>query len=90
MGKSLRATMSGFAQIMQRIDRYEFRGLVKKHDHEKGARGFSSDAQFQSMLFAQISGSDSLRSIENAFKSLRGEHNHLGLPPNPVSRSTLA
>jgi hypothetical protein len=90
MLKTLRATMSAFAQIAQHLNRDEFNALVRKHGHDKGAKGFSSWAQFLSMVFAQIAGCDSLRSIQNAFKSLMGEHNHLGLPPDPVAKSTLA
>ena len=67
MNNNLRATMSGFAQIVQYVNTAEFDRLVSKHEHDKGAKGFSSRTQFLSMLFAQIAGCDSLRSVENAF-----------------------
>lgn len=75
---------------MQHFKPAEFNELVALYNHEKGAKGFTSWAQFIGMLFGQISGCDSLRSIQNGLNSLRGELNHLGLPPNPVPKSTLA
>ena len=79
MLKSFRATMSGFAQILKHVNRWLFDDLVKKHKHDKGSKGFSSWAQFTGMAFAQLSGCDSLRAVENAFESFQGELNHIGI-----------
>ena len=90
MEPRFRPPYSGFAQITRYIDRAQFLELVQEHEHEKGAKGFSSWAQFSGMIFARLPGRDSLRSVENAFDSLQGELNHLGLPLNPISKSSLA
>jgi hypothetical protein len=82
--------MSGFAQITRHFDRNDFDILVARRDHDKGAKGFSSKSRLTGAIFAQISGRDSPRPVEKGVKPLQGGRDHLGLPPKPVSRSTLA
>ena len=53
------------AQILDFIPRSQFQRLVKAHETEKGAKGFSSWAHLATMLFAQLSGQSGLRSIED-------------------------
>ena len=66
-----------------------FDSLRVERGHDKGAKGFSSKTRFLAMLFAQLSGADSSRSIETAFTSFQGGLNHLDIR-GPIPISTLA
>lgn len=76
-------------QLLELVPRSRFSNLVKAHETEKGAKGFTSWTQFVSMLFAQLSGQSGLRSIEDGINQQRSSLYHLGIPRN-VKRSTLA
>jgi hypothetical protein len=70
------------------ISRSCFEKLVKDHKTEHGAKGLRRSVQFVTMLFGQISGQHSLRSIERGMNSWY----HPGIQPGgkPVKRSTLS
>jgi putative transposase len=72
------------------LHREELNALAYKRGHDKGANGLSSRARLLSRVFAQIAGRGSLRAVQKAFKPLAGERGHLGPPPGPVAKSTLA
>ena len=77
-----------FGQILQIISRSDFKKAVNEHESEKHSKGFSSWTHFSAMLYAQLSGQDGLRGVENAIASQRNLHYHLGI--KTVKRSTLA
>jgi hypothetical protein len=78
-----------FAQVLGQISRRDFRSAVRRHDAEKGAKGFSCWDQFVGMLYAQMAGAHSLREICGGLASTLGKLVHLGMKKAPP-RSTLA
>jgi hypothetical protein len=78
-----------FAQVVSQISRRDFRAAVRRHDAERGAKGFSCWDQFVAMLYAQLAGAHSLREICGGMASALGKLVHLGMKKAPP-RSTLA
>ena len=77
-----------FGGLMKAFPRWRFDKLAERHGADYRVRRLSSWAQLQAMVFAQLSGSRSLREAVGALERFPGVHAHLGLPP--VRRSTLA
>lgn len=78
-----------FSQMLQLFPRGEFEGLVRKHQAERHARGFTCWGQFVAMLFCQLGRAHSLREICQGLAASEGKLRHLGLPDAPA-RSTLS
>jgi len=78
-----------FNQLLHHFPRNEFQALVKKHNAERGAKGFSCWPQFVSMLFCQLARADSLREICNGLRCCLGKLAHLGVREAP-HKSTLS
>jgi hypothetical protein len=78
-----------FNQLLQHFPRTEFGALVKKHEAERGAKGFSCWTQLVSMLFCQLAHADSLREICNGLGCCLGKLIHLGIGRAP-NKSTLS
>lgn len=78
-----------FSQILQLIPRLEFQAAVSEHKAERHARGFSSWAQFISMLFCQLGHAQSLREITGGLAACEGKLRHLGVDDAP-KRTTLS
>jgi Transposase DDE domain/Domain of unknown function (DUF4372) len=62
---------------------------VSQHKAERHARGFSSWAQFISMLFCQLGHAQSLREITGGLAACEGKLKHLGVDRAP-KRTTLS
>ena len=82
-------TASLFTQILSLFQRSDFARHVRELKVERHARGFSSWAQFVSMLFCQLAQARSLREITDGLKCCEGKLKHLGLETEP-KRSTLS
>jgi len=82
-------TASLFSQLLEQIPRTEFAAIVKKHQGEKHARGFTCWTQFVGMLFCQLAHADSLREICNGLACCMGKLVHLGIKDAP-NKSTLS
>lgn len=67
----------------------EFAQIVRKHEAERCAKGFSTWDQFVSMLFRQLGQPHSLREIVGGLRSMVDKRVHLGLKATP-KRSTLS
>jgi len=80
---------SCFAQVLSLIPRYEFERIVRRHQAERGAKGFSCWDQFVAMLFCQMGAAHTLREICGGLATALGKVVHLGLRKAP-HRSTLA
>lgn len=78
-----------FSQLLHRIPRDMFDGLVQKHGAERYAKGFSSWTHLVAMLFSQLAHADSLREICNGLACCVGKLVHLGIHDSP-RRSTLS
>ena len=79
---------SVFSQILKLFPRGEFAELVKKHDGERQAKGFTCWTQFVAMTFCQLGRAQSLREITDGLRSCEGKLRHLGI--DAPARSTLA
>jgi len=77
-----------FSQLLQLFPRVEFQKMVKEHEAERSAKGFTCWGQFVSMLFCQLGRAYSLREIENGLRSCEGKLKHLGI--EAPKRSTLS
>jgi IS4 transposase len=73
---------------MKGLPRGSFDRLVETHQADKHAKGFDCWDQLVAMVYAQLSGANSLRVLEAGFNSQGTHHYHLGT--GPVRRSTLA
>ena len=78
-----------FNQLLRHFPREEFAALVRKHDAERGAKGFTCWTQLVAMLFCQMAHADSLREICNGLACSLGKLVHLGIGVAP-NKSTLA
>lgn len=78
-----------FSQILGEIPRDSFQKIANEHQSDKHSKGIDTWAHLVSMLFCQLSGADSLRSITGGLLSTQGNLNHLGLKKAP-SRSNLS
>ena len=78
-----------FNQLLQHFPRTEFAALVRKHQAERGTKGFTCWTQFVAMLFCQLSHSASLRDICNGLSCSLGKLVHLGITRSP-NKSTLS
>lgn len=77
-----------FAQLLKFFPRYEFEKLVERHRTERHARGNSSWSHFVALLFCQLAGQDSLRSIEAGMATQVSRLYHAGV--KPLNRSSLS
>ena len=78
-----------FAQLMDYVDRREFRQIVRTRDTGRRKYRFSCWDQFLCMAFAQLTSRESLRDIETCLRALGSKLYHAGIR-SPISRSTLA
>ena len=81
--------MSLFNQLLKHFPVLEFAALVKKHNAERAAKGFSCRTQLVAMLFCQLAHADSLRDICNGLACCVGKLVHLGIDVAP-NKSTLS
>ena len=77
-----------FGGMMKAFPRWRFEKLAARHAADRRVRRLPCWTQFMAMVFAQLSGSQSLREVVAAFERFPGSHAHLGL--KPVRRSTLS
>ena len=78
-----------FGQLLSQVKRPDFDKLCKTVNSDKFRKSFTSWDQFVVMTFAQITGQNGLRSIENALNGQMRSFYHLGLR-NEVKRSTIS
>lgn len=78
-----------FAQLMTFMPEYEFQKCVDHYQGDYRVRKFDCREHFLVMSFAQLTGRESLRDIENCLSAFSGKLYHSGFS-KPVSRSTLA
>ena len=79
---------SVYSQLFNFIPRYRFEKIVKKSGEDRYCKHFTAWKQFLTLLFAQISGKDSLCEIENALLANHKRLYHLGM--EAVAKSTLS
>jgi putative transposase len=77
-----------FAALLKPIDRRAFKLAVGRHDADRYGKSFSSWTHLVSLVFAQMSGAESLRGLAADWKAHGHQHYHL--KSGRLSRSTLA
>ena len=77
-----------FQQVLQFIPRYEFQKAVDGLEGDKRVRKLKCWGQFVGLLFGQLTGHNSLRSMTTALSTQIQKLYHLGL--KPIKRSTLS
>lgn len=75
-------------QMLQLIPRHEFDTIVKKQAGNRYVKKFTCWHQLITLLYAQASGKESLREIEQGLQANQSKLYHLGLPA--IKKSTLA
>ena len=78
-----------FSQIMSLIPERDFKTCVDRYKGNYRARNFSCKDQFLVMSYAQLTGRDSLRDLENCLTALSSKLYHCGIS-YAVPRNTLA
>lgn len=81
-------SITTFQNLLKGIPRSTFDLLVKRHDADKYCKKFRHWDHLVAMLYAQLSGSTGLRSLESGFNSHAAHHYHLGT--SKIKKSTLA
>jgi hypothetical protein len=79
-----------FAQIIQLLNRSEFKTLVNKYQTDKYTKGINTWTHFVSMLFFQFAHANSLSEISNGLKATSGDLNHLGIQKKVPCKSSLS
>lgn len=77
-----------FGQMLNLISRLDFRQVVNKHKSDYRSRKLRTWDQFIYLLFAQLSGRDSLRETVSGINSIYNKLYHLGT--TTVKRSTFS
>lgn len=77
-----------FGELLKGLPRSVFERHVAARDADKHSKGFRSWDQLMGMLFGQLSGSRSLRTLEVGFNSQQRHHYHIG--SRAIKRTTLA
>lgn len=75
-------------EMLNLLPRHRFETLVKSHNADQYVKKFTCWNQLTTLLYAQISGKQSLRDIQQGFQANSSRLYHLGLPA--VKRSTLS
>jgi IS4 transposase len=81
-------SITTFGQLLKGLPRGAFDKVVARHQADKHCKRFSHWKHLVTMMYAQLSGTASLRTLEAAFNSQRVHHHHLGA--DRIRRSTLA
>lgn len=67
-----------FTQLVEAIDRRRFDAIVKRHDADAYDKSFHSWDHLMALIYAQLSGLDSLRALEVGWKAHANGLYHLG------------
>ena len=80
--------ISRFQEVLKHLPRGVFDRAVRSNQADKYRKRFSCWQQLVSMVYAQLSGATSLRTLQSSFNAQIAHHYHLGC--QPLRRSTLA
>ncbi len=84
----MRFTPSIFGKLVEPINRRRFQMIVDDHEGDAYGKSFQSWDHLMVLLYAQLSGAASLRSLEIGWNANSQHHYHLG--SGPLRRSTLS
>lgn len=77
-----------FGRLLKPISRRRFATIVDRHDGDAYDKSFNSWDHLVTLIFAQVSGVDRLRSLESLWNA--NEHHHYHLDVGALKRSTLS
>jgi IS4 transposase len=77
-----------FGSLLKPISRRQFAATVERHDGDAYDKSFRSWDHLVTLIFAQLSGVDSLRGLKAAWNA--NSHHHYHLNVGPLARSTLS
>ncbi len=77
-----------FGSLLKPISRRQFAATVERHDGDAYDKSFKSWDHLVALIFAQLSGVDSLRGLRAAWNANSHQHYHLNV--GPLARSTLS
>jgi putative transposase len=77
-----------FGRLLEPINRRQFQTVVDRLDGDAYDKSFKSWAHLVALIYAQLSGNDSLRGVEAGLNANSQHHYHLGV--GKLSRSTLS
>jgi putative transposase len=80
--------ISRFQEVLKHLPRGVFDRAVSAERADKYRKRFSCWQQLVSMVYAQLSGATSLRTLQSSFNAQSAHHYHLGC--RPLRRTTLA
>jgi putative transposase len=80
--------ISRFAELMKHLPRGVFDRAVEAEQADRYRKSCSCWQQLITMMYAQLSGASSLRTLESGFNAQSAHHYHLGV--NAVKRSSLS
>mgnify|MGYP003472079268 CR=1 FL=1 len=81
--------ISLLSQILALVNRNIFEKTVKNHESDKHSKGINTWTHLVSMIFMQLSGSESIRDVATGILSATGNLNHLGIKRAP-SKSSIS
>jgi hypothetical protein len=79
-----------FSQIINKLNREDFRKVVDKYETDKHNKGINSWTHMVSMLYLHYSNSNSLDEISNGLRLSGGSLNHLGITRKVPKKSSLS
>lgn len=82
------STITTFQEVLKGLPRTVFDQSVKRHQADKGHKRFHQWDHLLAMVYAQLSGAPSLRTLELGFNSHEMHHRRLGT--GAIHRSTLS
>jgi len=84
----MRYSDSIFGRLLKPISRRRFAGIVERHDGDDYDKSFGSWDHLVTLIFAQLSGLDSLRGLTAIWNA--NSHHHYHLDVGRLARSTLS
>lgn len=84
----MRFTSSILGKLVEPINRRQFQAIVARHEGDAYDKSFRSWDHLMVLLYGQLSGTTSLRSLEAGWNANSQHHYHLG--SGPLRRSTLS
>src|ERR1700704_3136914 len=79
--------VSIFGSFLKLLNEQQLQAIVKQHNGDAYDKSFKSRDHLVALIFAQLSGIDSLRGLENSFNA--NSHLHSSLGVGRLARSTL-
>jgi IS4 transposase len=84
----MRFARSIVGKLVEPINRRRFKAIVDEHSGDAYGKSFKSWDHLMVLIYAQLSGTTSLRGLEASWNANHNHHYHLG--SGPLSRSTLS